>query len=156
MFEKSSTGAYCNRLYDLGERHGPFSCYGQIKANRAGKSLIVTNINTKAGPPNRQRGLLLNSSFNCQIITIWATPSILTIFHLPFSLTLLKIKNGSLCHCVKSYHMEDIVDILLYNSVIVLRDQIKHLEKTKYYFNFPGHVKQGEKNILHNTKPPRT
>ena len=63
MFEKNLISAYCNRLYDLGERHGPFSCYGQIEANRAGKNLCVTDINTKAGTPNRQRGLPLNSSF---------------------------------------------------------------------------------------------
>ena len=63
MFEKNLISAYCNRLYDLGERHGLFSCNGQIKANSAGKNLCVTNINTKAGTPNRQIGLPLNSSF---------------------------------------------------------------------------------------------
>ena len=47
MFEKSLIGAYCNRLYDLKERRGPFSCYGRIKAISAGKNLNVTNINTK-------------------------------------------------------------------------------------------------------------
>ena len=39
----SLIGAYCNRLYDFGERHGPVSCYGRIKANRAAKKLNVTN-----------------------------------------------------------------------------------------------------------------
>ena len=63
FFEKSLRGAYCNMLYDLGQRHGLFSCYGRIKANRAGKNLNVININTKAGPPNHQIGLPLNSSF---------------------------------------------------------------------------------------------
>ena len=63
LFQGSLIGVYCNRLYDLRERHGPFSCYGQIKANSAGKDLNVTNINTKTGPPNRQIGLPPNSSF---------------------------------------------------------------------------------------------
>ena len=49
LFEKSLIGVYCNRLYNLGEMHGPFSCYGRIKANSAGKILNITNINTKAG-----------------------------------------------------------------------------------------------------------
>ena len=31
LFEKSLIGAYCNRLYDLKERQGPFSCKGRIK-----------------------------------------------------------------------------------------------------------------------------
>ena len=63
MLENSLEGAYFNRLYDSGERHGPLSCYGRIKANSAGKNLDVTDINTKAGPPNRQIGLPLSSSF---------------------------------------------------------------------------------------------
>ena len=42
-----------HRLYDLMERHGHFSCYGRIKANREGKNPNVTNINTK-------KGMLLN------------------------------------------------------------------------------------------------
>ena len=63
LFNKSLIGVYCNRLYDLEERHGVFSCYGRIKTISAGKDLNVTNINTKAGPINRQIGLPLNSSF---------------------------------------------------------------------------------------------
>ena len=63
LFEKSIIGVCCNRLYGLAERHGFFSCYGRIKANSAGKNLNATNINTKAGPPNRPIGLPLNSSF---------------------------------------------------------------------------------------------
>ena len=63
LLEKSLIGTYCNRLYDLWKRHGPFSCYGQIIANSAGKNINVTNVTTKAGPPNRQTGLPLNSSF---------------------------------------------------------------------------------------------
>ena len=69
LFEKSSIATYRNRLYDLGQRHGPFPCYGQNKANGAGENLNVTNINTcnkintKVGPPNREIGLPLNSSF---------------------------------------------------------------------------------------------
>ena len=53
LFKKSLIGAYWNTgmLYDFGERHGPFSCYGRIKANSADKDLHVTNINTKARPP---------------------------------------------------------------------------------------------------------
>ena len=47
LFEKSVIGTYCNRLYDLKKSHSPFSCYGRIKANSAGKNLNVTNINTK-------------------------------------------------------------------------------------------------------------
>ena len=49
LFKKRLIGAYCNRLYDLKERQGPFSCYGRVKANSAGKNLNVTNINTKMG-----------------------------------------------------------------------------------------------------------
>ena len=63
MFEKSSIGAYWIKLYHLGERRDLFSCYGRIKANSAGKNLNVRNRNTKAGPPNRQLGLPLTSSF---------------------------------------------------------------------------------------------
>ena len=63
FFEKSLIGAYCNRLFDLRERHGPFSCYGRMKANSAGKNLNVTNIDTKTGPPNFQIDLPVNSSF---------------------------------------------------------------------------------------------
>ena len=59
LFEKSLIGAHCNKLYDLGQRHGPFSCYGRIKANSADENLNVTNINTIAGPLNRQIGLPL-------------------------------------------------------------------------------------------------
>ena len=44
LFEKSVIGTYCNRLYDLKESHSPVSCYGQIKANSAGKNLNVTNV----------------------------------------------------------------------------------------------------------------
>ena len=53
LFEKNVICIYCNRLYDLKESHSPFSCYGRIKANSAGKSLNVTNIDTK-------KGMLLN------------------------------------------------------------------------------------------------
>ena len=61
LFEKSLIGAYCNRLYDLGEKHGPFLCYGRIRANSAGKDGNITKL--KVGPPNRQIDLTLNSSF---------------------------------------------------------------------------------------------
>ena len=43
LFEKSVIGTYRNRLYDLKESYSPFSCYGRIKANSAGKDLDVTN-----------------------------------------------------------------------------------------------------------------
>ena len=67
LFEKSLISVYCNSLFDLEERHGPFSCYDQIKANSAGKNLNVTNINTKVGSPNHQIGLPLKSSFLYQL-----------------------------------------------------------------------------------------
>ena len=53
LFERNVIGTYCNRLYDLKESHSPFSCYGRIKANSAGKNLNVTNVYTK-------KGMLLN------------------------------------------------------------------------------------------------
>ena len=53
LFEKSVIGTYCNRLYDIKASHRPFSCYGGIKANSAGKNNNVTIINTK-------KGMLLN------------------------------------------------------------------------------------------------
>ena len=37
----------------LGKGMAPFSCCGRIETNRAAKELNVTNINMKAGPPNR-------------------------------------------------------------------------------------------------------
>ena len=55
LFEKSLIDAYCNRLYDLGKTHE--------NTNSPGKTLNVTNINTTAGPPNRQIGLPPNSLF---------------------------------------------------------------------------------------------
>ena len=56
LFEKSLIGVCCNRLHDLKERHDAFSCYGQIKANNAGKNLTVTNIDTKVSSPNHHIG----------------------------------------------------------------------------------------------------
>ena len=53
LFKKSLIGTYCNRLYNLKERQGPFSCSGRINTNSAGKNLDVTNTNTK-------KGMLLN------------------------------------------------------------------------------------------------
>ena len=96
LFEISFVGAYCNRLSDLGERRGFFSCYGRIKVNSASKNLNITNINTKAGPPNRQIGLPLNSSFfNCQNNHRLGN-AINFDYTLPALLTHLKITNGSL------------------------------------------------------------
>ena len=40
-----------------------FHFMAKLKENSAGKDVNVTNKNTKAGPPNRQIGLPLNSSF---------------------------------------------------------------------------------------------
>ena len=96
MFEKSLISVDCNRLYDLKERQDPFSCYGRIKANSAGKTLNVTNINTKAGSPNRRTCLHQTAHFLVKATTIWVTPSIFIMFTPP--LILLKITNGSLCH----------------------------------------------------------
>ena len=48
---------------DLEKTQGHFACYGRIKANSRDKNLHVTIINTKAGLPNCQIGLQLNSSF---------------------------------------------------------------------------------------------
>ena len=63
MLKKSLIGAYWNRLYDFGEKHSLFSCYGRITANSPGKELNVTNINTKGCSPSRKIDLSLNSSF---------------------------------------------------------------------------------------------
>ena len=41
----------------------PFDAMSELKENSAGKDLNVTNKNTKAGQPDRQIGLPLNSSF---------------------------------------------------------------------------------------------
>ena len=49
------------RTADLVEKHGPFSCYGQIKANNAAKELNVTNY--VKGLPNHQRGPTLHTLF---------------------------------------------------------------------------------------------
>ena len=40
-----------------------FHAIAELKQNSAGKDVDVTNKNAKAGPPNRQIGLPLNSSF---------------------------------------------------------------------------------------------
>ena len=41
----------------------PFHAMAELMENNAGKDLNVTNKNTKAGPPNRQISLPVNSSF---------------------------------------------------------------------------------------------
>ena len=41
----------------------PLHAMAELKQNSAGKDINVTNINTKAGPPNRQICLPLNSLF---------------------------------------------------------------------------------------------
>ena len=40
-----------------------FQAMAELKQNRAGRDLNVTNVNTKAGPSNRQIGLPPTSSF---------------------------------------------------------------------------------------------
>ena len=57
LFKKSLINGYCNRLYDLGKKHGPFLYYGRVKAHSAGKNRNATSINTKTGPPNCQISL---------------------------------------------------------------------------------------------------
>ena len=44
--------------------------------------------------------------------------------------------------------MEDIIGILLYNSFIELPGSNQAFGETNDSFNSPGHVKQGEKNML--------
>ena len=56
-FHKGVDGLKSLGTPDLKESHSPFSCYGRIKANSAGKNLNVTNINTK-------KGMLLNHFIN--------------------------------------------------------------------------------------------
>ena len=46
-----------------GKDVAPFHTMAELKQNRAGKNLNVTNKSTKAGSPNCQIGLPLNSSF---------------------------------------------------------------------------------------------
>ena len=41
----------------------PFHAMAELKKNSAGKDIDVTKKSTKAGPPNRQIGLPLSSSF---------------------------------------------------------------------------------------------
>ena len=41
----------------------PFHAMAELKENSVGKDVNVTNKSTKAGSPNRQIGLPLNSSF---------------------------------------------------------------------------------------------
>ena len=83
LFEKSTIGAYCNRLYDLEERHGSFSRYGRIKENSVAKDVNATNVDTKESPTDRQTGLPLNSSFFLfmKTTTNCAPPLSLTMFY---------------------------------------------------------------------------
>ena len=55
--------AYWYKLYDFWERHGSYSCYGQIKANSTAIKVNATNINTKGNLPNRQISLPLHTLF---------------------------------------------------------------------------------------------
>ena len=52
--------------------------------------------------------------------------------------------------------MEDIIDLLLVIALQSYRGQTKHFGKSKNTLNSQGHVKQGEKNMLHKAKPART
>ena len=93
LFENSLIGAYCNRLYDFGERHGSFLRYDGSKANSAAKELDVTNVNTKESPPNRQISL----SLIVKTSTIWALPSIFDYILLTSSpLPILEVRMISL------------------------------------------------------------
>ena len=67
-----------------------FYAMAKLKQNNAGKSLNVTNM--KADPSNRPNTKQLISLI-VKMTTIWATPSILTMF---YPLTSLKITNSSL------------------------------------------------------------
>ena len=55
-----------NRLYDFGERHSPFSCYGRNKAYSAAKGVNVTNVNTQRSLANRHTYHNISYFFNCQ------------------------------------------------------------------------------------------
>ena len=83
LFEKSLLGVYCNRLYEwksiasfmlwpkkaaqakmlMSQRIKRIKRSKELKESSSSKDVNVTNINTKAGPPNRRIGLPLNSSF---------------------------------------------------------------------------------------------
>ena len=63
LFEKRFIGVYCNGNMTQGKGMAPFRAMAELRKNSTGKDLNVTNTNTKVGPPNRQIGLPLNSSF---------------------------------------------------------------------------------------------
>ena len=52
--------------------------------------------------------------------------------------------------------MENIIGILLYNSFIELPGSNQTIGESEDTLNSPGHITQGEKNMLHNAKPART
>ena len=82
-------------LYDSGKRHGFFHAIAELKQTAQTKIFNVTNINKKVGPTKYSYTLATSKliSLIVKITTIWATPSILTMF---YPLTLLKITNDSL------------------------------------------------------------
>ena len=98
LFEKSLIDTYCNRLYDLKERQEPFSCYGQIKANSAGKTLNVANINSKAAQQIVEHAYHQTALFFMGQNDHHLGDAINFNYVSSSPLTLLKITNGSLCH----------------------------------------------------------
>ena len=80
----------------LGKGMAPFSSCGPIETNSAAKELTVTNINMKAGPPNRQIGLLLNGSFLCQNEHYLVAAMNFDVSSLSTLFALFKITNDSL------------------------------------------------------------
>ena len=51
--------------------------------------------------------------------------------------------------------MEHIIVVLFYYNFIELPGSNKHLGEKQGLFHSPGHIKQGEKNMLHNALPVR-
>ena len=98
LFEKSFMGAYCNSLYDLKKGSAPFHVKAELKQTAQAKILIL--IYSYESGPTKSSIIFTTKQLISLLVkttTIWATPSILTMFLL-LPLTLLKITNGSLCY----------------------------------------------------------
>ena len=115
LFKKGLIRTYCNRLYGLKEKLGPFSCYGRIKQTAQAKTLMSPILIQKWAHQIVEHAYHHTAHFFMdQNDHHWATPSILsilTMFYLPPPLTLLKITNGSLCH--RSFFFEYIQSSLI-------------------------------------------
>ena len=99
LFEKSLIGAYSNRLYGLKKVSAPFHAKAELKQIAQAKILMSQILIRKRAHQIVEHAYHQTAHFfMSQTTTIWATPSILTMSHLPL-LTLLKITNGSLRHC---------------------------------------------------------